>query len=100
MVVSVVTTAMVEVEAVAADIFGMSTRPTSLSTVSGTVALLVSPATLPIRSGGVMEEMGIPDDDAATYAAGLAELPRCEFTSQLCVADVTTLCFGTRRSVR
>eukprot|EP01046_Picozoa_sp_COSAG06_P031551 COSAG06_NODE_3080_length_5886_cov_10.248834_1_plen_172_part_00 len=27
-------------------------------------------------------------------------IPRCEFTSQLCVADVTTLCFGTRRSVR
>ena len=27
-------------------------------------------------------------------------LPRCEFTSQLCVADVTALCFGTRRSVR
>eukprot|EP01046_Picozoa_sp_COSAG06_P092284 COSAG06_NODE_38520_length_422_cov_1.761610_1_plen_74_part_00 len=25
------------------------------------------------------------------------QLPRCEFTSQLCVADVTTLCFGTRR---
>jgi hypothetical protein len=27
-------------------------------------------------------------------------IPRCDFTSQLCVAGVTTLCFGTRRSVR
>jgi hypothetical protein len=36
----------------------------------------------------------------AFFAAGAALLPRCDFTSQLCVADVTTLCFGARRSVR
>ena len=30
------------------------------------------------------------------------QVPRCDFTSQLCAADVTTgtLCFGTHRSVR
>ena len=28
-------------------------------------------------------------------------LPRCDFTSQLCAADVTTLCFGmTKRGTR
>ena len=36
----------------------------------------------------------------ATTRVELVDLPRCEFTSQLCAADVTTLCFGTRRSVR
>eukprot|EP01046_Picozoa_sp_COSAG06_P024724 COSAG06_NODE_2032_length_7794_cov_35.231839_4_plen_241_part_00 len=30
----------------------------------------------------------------------LYNLPRRDFTSQLCAADVTTLCFGTHRSVR
>ena len=38
-------------------------------------------------------------DPSCTVVLALI-LPRCDFTSQLCVADVTALCFGTRRSVR